>query len=92
MVRVLEQNKGQRRLETGEEVDEVIEIQGRAQSCDSALQAVSDLLRQYQVINGHCVHAHSALLNAISIPLASYACDTINKGLFVDHCQGQRHC
>lgn len=49
MVRVLEQNKGQRRLETGEEVDEVIEIQGRAQSCDSALQAVSDLLRQYQV-------------------------------------------
>lgn len=50
MVRVLEQNKGQRRLETGEEVDEVIEIQGRAQSCNSALQAVSDLLRQYQVI------------------------------------------
>lgn len=49
MVRVLEQNKGQRRLETGEEVDEVIEIQGRAQSCDSALQAVADLLRQYQV-------------------------------------------
>lgn len=49
MVRVLEQNKGQRRLDTGEEVDEVIEIQGRAQSCDSALQAVSDLLRQYQV-------------------------------------------
>lgn len=49
MVRVLEQNKGQRRLETGEEVDEVIEIQGRAESCDSALQAVSDLLRQYQV-------------------------------------------
>lgn len=49
MVRVLEQNKGQRRLETGEEVDEVIEIQGRAHSCNSALQAVSDLLRQYQV-------------------------------------------
>ena len=49
MVRVLEQNKGQRRLETGEEVDEVIEIQGVARSCESALQAVSDLLRQYQV-------------------------------------------
>jgi len=49
MVRVLEQNKGQRRLESGEEVDEVIEIQGLAQSCDSALQAVADLLRQYQV-------------------------------------------
>ena len=54
MVRVLEQNKGQRRLETGEEVDEVIEIQGRAQSCDSALQAVSDLLRQYQVSAVRC--------------------------------------
>lgn len=49
MVRVLEQNKGQRRLESGEEVDEVIEIQGLAQSCDSALQAVSELLRQYQI-------------------------------------------
>jgi len=49
MVRVLEQNKGQRRLESGEEVDEVIEIQGLPQSCDSALQAVADLLRQYQV-------------------------------------------
>lgn len=49
MVRVLEQNKGQRRLESGEEVDEVIEIQGLSQSCDSALQAVADLLRQYQV-------------------------------------------
>ena len=49
MVRVLEQNKGQRRLESGEEVDEVIEVQGLPQSCDSALQAVADLLRQYQV-------------------------------------------
>ncbi|KAL0033701.1 hypothetical protein WJX77_001636 [Trebouxia sp. C0004] len=49
MVRVLEQNKGQRRLESGEEVDEVIEIQGLPQSCDSALQAVADLLRQYQI-------------------------------------------
>ena len=53
MVRVLEQNKGQRRLESGEEVDEVIEIQGLAQSCDSALQAVADLLRQYQVGLSH---------------------------------------
>ena len=57
MVRVLEQNKGQRRLETGEEVDEVIEIQGRAQSCNSALQAVSDLLRQYQVTPTYCITA-----------------------------------
>ena len=57
MVRVLEQNKGQRRLESGEEVDEVIEIQGSAQSCDSALQAVSELLRQYQV----CCHLRCRL-------------------------------
>lgn len=49
MVRVLEQNKGQRRLETGEEVDEVIELQGSAGSCDAALHAVAKLLRDYQV-------------------------------------------
>lgn len=84
MVRVLEQNKGQRRLETGEEVDEVIEIQGRAQSCDSALQAVSDLLRQYQVINGHCMMLTQPCLLPCSIPLARYACDT-NKGLCSYH-------
>lgn len=56
MVRVLEQNKGQRRLESGEEVDEVIEIQGLPQSCDSALQAVADLLRQYQVLSSTPKH------------------------------------
>ena len=49
MVRVLEQNKGQRRLDTGEEVDEVIELQGSAGSCDAALHAVAKLLRDYQV-------------------------------------------
>lgn len=49
MVRVLEQNKGQRRLDTGEEVDEVIELQGSAGSCDAALHAAAKLLRDYQV-------------------------------------------
>ncbi len=75
MVRVLEQNKGQRRLESGEEVDEVIEIQGLPQSCDSALQAVADLLRQYQVLSSilkicfdqeaSCLHWKSRLSNAL---------------------------
>lgn len=67
MVRVLEQNKGQRRLDTGEEVDEVIELQGSAGSCDAALQAVAKLLRDYQVLSCYacaqlthsCLHAHT---------------------------------
>lgn len=67
MVRVLEQNKGQRRLDTGEEVDEVIELQGSAGSCDAALQAVAKLLRDYQVLSlcacatllPSCLRAHT---------------------------------
>ena len=72
MVRVLEQNKGQRRLESGEEVDEVIEIQGRAQSCDLALQAVSDLLRQYQVSTQIMHPTTPILVSCVSTILFDY--------------------
>ena len=87
MVRVLEQNKGQRRLESGEEVDEVIEIQGFPQSCDSALQAVADLLRQYQVSPSYLSAVHKTefdrhLMCPFHVDLALVRCCAV-AGLYV---------